>query len=53
MSGKGSSPRPFSIDQKTFSSNWRRIFKKENKDRANKSLDQELFGPVEKDKHKQ
>ena len=26
--GKGSSPRPYSVDQKTFSNNWDRIFKK-------------------------
>jgi hypothetical protein len=26
MSGKGSSPRPFSVDQDTFASNWDRIF---------------------------
>ena len=24
--GKGSSPRPFSVDQKTFDDNWDRIF---------------------------
>ena len=30
MSGKGSSPRPFSVDQKTFDANWDRIFRKEN-----------------------
>lgn len=24
--GKGSSPRPFSVDQKTFDENWDRIF---------------------------
>jgi hypothetical protein len=29
MSGKGSSPRPFSVDQKTFASNWDRIFSKQ------------------------
>lgn len=29
MSGKGSSPRPFSVDQKTFANNWNTIFKKE------------------------
>lgn len=29
MSGKGSTPRPFSVDQKTFDNNWDRIFKKE------------------------
>ena len=27
--GKGSRPRPFSVDQKTFDSNWNIIFKKE------------------------
>ena len=30
MSGKGSRPRPFSVDQKTFDSNWNKIFNKEN-----------------------
>ncbi len=30
MSGKGSSPRPFSIDRATFESNWDTIFKKGN-----------------------
>lgn len=29
MSGKGSAPRPFSVDADTFASNWERIFKKE------------------------
>ena len=28
MSGKGSKPRPYSVDQKTFSSNWDNIFNK-------------------------
>ncbi len=27
--GKGSRPRPFSVDQKTFDSNWDNIFKKD------------------------
>jgi len=32
MSGKGSKPRPFSVDKKVFDENWDRIFgKKENK----------------------
>ena len=26
--GKGSAPRPYSVDQKTFASNWDRIFGK-------------------------
>jgi hypothetical protein len=31
MSGKGSSPRPYSVDQKTFDDNWDKAFKrKEN-----------------------
>lgn len=29
MSGKGSRPRPYSVDQKTFDSNWDMIFKKD------------------------
>jgi len=27
MSGKGSSPRPYSVDQETFDNNWDAIFK--------------------------
>jgi hypothetical protein len=27
--GKGSSPRPLSVDQSTFDSNWKNIFNKE------------------------
>lgn len=30
MSGKGSVPRPFSVDQETFSDNWDRIFSAKN-----------------------
>lgn len=30
--GKGSAPRPFSVDQKTFEDNWDKIFKKEKWD---------------------
>jgi len=28
--GKGSKPRPFSVDQKTYDDNWDKIFKKNN-----------------------
>jgi len=28
MAGKGSRPRPYSVDQKTFDSNWDAIFNK-------------------------
>jgi hypothetical protein len=31
MSGKGSKPRPLSVDRKTFESNWDRIFANKNK----------------------
>jgi hypothetical protein len=37
MSGKGSRPRPFSVDQKTFDDNWDMIFNKKKK------TDQEKF----------
>ncbi len=30
--GKGSKPRPFSVDQKTFDSNWDNIFNKRPSD---------------------
>lgn len=29
--GKGSSPRPFSVDQKTFASNWDAVFGRKKK----------------------
>jgi hypothetical protein len=31
MSGKGSRPRPYSVDRKTFESNWDKIFSKKSK----------------------
>lgn len=30
MSGKGSKPRPFSVDHKVFGDNWDKIFESEN-----------------------
>lgn len=30
--GKGSSPRPFSVDRKTFEDNWDKIFKQDKWD---------------------
>ena len=38
MSGKGSSPRPFSVDRKTFESNWDKIFGKKKDKSKNKKL---------------
>jgi len=34
--GKGSSPRPFSVDQKTFTDNWDAIFGKNKKSEGEK-----------------
>ncbi len=34
--GKGSRPRPYSVDQKTFDSNWDAIFSKKKKTDAEK-----------------
>ena len=30
--GKGSKPRPFSVDKKTFDDNWDKIFKNDHQD---------------------
>ena len=48
--GKGSAPRPFSVDQKTFDENWDRIFKRQKDledsvDKLNKQLDDKLKKP--------
>lgn len=34
--GKGSSPRPFAVDQKTFDDNWDRIFNSKKQSDAEK-----------------
>ena len=39
MSGKGSRPRPYSVDRKTFESNWDRIFKKKKVNKKKQSKD--------------
>lgn len=31
MAGKGSKPRPYSVDRQTFDDNWERIFGDKNK----------------------
>ncbi len=48
--GKGSRPRPFSVDQKTFDSNWDNIFKKKN-DTADesKTADKEIIDHSKED----
>lgn len=37
MSGKGSKPRPYSVDRKTYESNWDRIFGKKSKNTTQKN----------------
>ena len=39
--GKGSSPRPFSVDHKTFESNWELAFGKKEKKNESSSMEQE------------
>jgi hypothetical protein len=34
--GKGSRPRPYSVDQKTFDNNWDRIFNKKKQSESEK-----------------
>jgi hypothetical protein len=38
MSGKGSRPRPFTVDRKTFESNWDKIFGKKKIQKKIKNL---------------
>ena len=40
--GKGSSPRPYSVDQKTFDANWDAIFKKDKPADDIKPADKEI-----------
>ena len=51
MSGKGSAPRPFDVDEETFAGNWARIFgrkdaeqKQENTDTSRESTHPENQG---------
>jgi hypothetical protein len=37
MAGKGSNPRPYSVDHKTFENNWDKIFNKKEKENESKS----------------
>lgn len=40
MSGKGSSPRPFSVDRGTFDNNWDRIFGSDKPAKEHRELDE-------------
>ncbi len=47
--GKGSSPRPYSVDQKTYSDNWDRIFKKKSLEEIDdERAEEEAFQYIEK-----
>lgn len=51
MSGKGSKPRPYSVDKKTFDDNWDRIFKNEYQDiLSTEDAVLEAFDKLEKQK---
>jgi hypothetical protein len=39
MSGKGSRPRPLSVDRKTFEKNWSKIFDKKSEKSSKKTRD--------------
>ncbi len=49
MSGKGSSPRPYSVDQKTFSDNWDKIFRKDKREVEDASSENEAFNKINED----
>jgi hypothetical protein len=52
--GKGSAPRPFSVDQKTFDSNWNNIFGRKNKTEGEKQAEaflQDEYYDLEKDEN--
>lgn len=40
--GKGSRPRPYSVDQKTFDNNWDKIFGKKNQPNPDVDQDQDI-----------
>ena len=51
--GKGSIPRPFSVDQKTFADNWDTIFGKKKKDNKEEKTYEPDDGPLTGDQIKQ
>lgn len=49
MSGKGSSPRPYSVSQKKFADNWDRIFNKPTPQEVDDDiLEKEEFEAIDK-----
>jgi hypothetical protein len=56
MAGKGSRPRPYSVDQKTFDSNWDKIFNKSKEEKTieevSKLIAEETLDETELGEHK-
>lgn len=50
MSGKGSSPRPFSVSQQEYDTRWDAIFCRDLKDEEDQKLEDEAFAQLEKQK---
>ena len=50
--GKGSNPRPFSVNKKTFDNNWDLIFRNAKiiEEKMKKQLEEELFKDYQDDK---
>ena len=49
--GKGSSPRPFGVDQNTFQSNWEKTFgKKTQQEIDDAKAEDDAFNQIEKSK---
>jgi hypothetical protein len=44
--GKGSKPRPFSVDQKTFDNNWENIFGKKSESTDNTGVMQNEYQDI-------
>ena len=47
MSGKGSTPRPFSVSQAEFDSNWNRIFPRDRREQEDAEAEDEAFKQIE------
>jgi len=52
MTGKGSAPRPFSVSQEEYKSNWDNIFKKDPRQIEDAKLEDEAFESIEKQSYK-
>lgn len=48
MSGKGSSPKPFSVSQQEYDTRWDAIFCRDLKDEEDQKLEDEAFDQLEK-----